>query len=78
MTVHFIIKLAGKVQDIVISVFSINVCTQICFNGRGGAYSLVLISLPHKPCDLFWLCLGDRFTTTKVLHQHANTDVPVE
>ena len=59
MTVCFIIKFAGKIfQDVIISVFSINVCTQICYNGSGGAKSLVLISPPHKPCDLFWLCPG--------------------
>ena len=52
-----VIKFAGKIfQDVIISVFSINVCTQICYNGWGGANSLELISPPHKPCDLFRLC----------------------
>ena len=36
----------------------IHICTQICYNGRGRANSLVLISQPHKPCDLFCLCPG--------------------
>ena len=67
--VHFI-KFAGKIfLDVIISVFSINFCTQICYNGRGGANSLVLISPPHKPFDLFWLCPGDWFTATEVFHQ---------
>ena len=45
-SVRFSIKFAGKIfQDVIISVFSKNVCTQICYNGRGGANSLVLISL---------------------------------
>ena len=58
-TVSFIIKFAGKIfQDIIISVFSINVCTHICYNGWGGPNSSVLISPPHKSCDLFWLVRG--------------------
>ena len=77
-TVRFIIRFAGKIfQNVIISVFSMNVCTQICYNGWGGANPLVLISPPHKPCDLFWL-VGDRFTAAEVFHQHANTDVPIE
>ena len=58
-TVRFIIKIAGKIfQGVIISVFSINACTQICYNGWGGENSLVLISPPHKPYDLFWLWPG--------------------
>ena len=65
----FIIKFAGKIfQDVIISVFSKNVCTQICYNGRGGANSVVLISLPHKPCDLFWLCPVDCSVVPLVRH----------
>ena len=76
---RFIIKFAGKnFQDVIIFVFSINVSTQSCYNGRGRANSWVLISPPHKPCDLYWLCPGDRFSATEVSHQHANTAVPVE
>ena len=45
-----------------------NVCTQICYNGRGGANSLVLISPPHKPCDLFWLCPVDCSTVPLARH----------
>ena len=76
--IHFIVKYAGKIfQDVIISVFSIHICTQICYNGCGKPKSLVPISLPHKPCDLFWLA-GDQFTAAEVFHQHANTDVPVE
>ena len=71
-------SLLGISIYVIISVFSIHVCTQICYNGWGGANTLVLISPPHKPCDLFWLCPGDQFTATEVFHQHANTDVPVE
>ena len=41
----------------------------------GGANSLVLILLPY---DVFWRCLGDRFTAAEVFHQHANTDIPVK
>ena len=91
--VRFNIKFAGKIfQDVIIPVFSLNVCPQICYNGWGGANSLVLISPPHKPYDLFWHCpgpwlfsnmasdwlVGDRFTAAEVFHQHASTDAPVE
>ena len=70
---------SGKIfQDVIISVFTINVCTQLIYNGQGGTNWLVLISPPHNPCDLFWLCPEDRFTATEVFHQHANTDVPVK
>ena len=41
--------------------FPINLYTQICYNGWGWPNSLVLISPPHKPYDLFWLA-RDRFT----------------
>ena len=46
--------------------------------GLGQIESLVLITPPHEPCDLFWLCPGDLFTAAEVFHQHANTYVPVE
>ena len=75
---EIIIEFTGKIfqdSDVIISVFSLDVCTQICYNGRGVANSLVPISPPNKPCDLFWLCPGDRFTA---LHQYTNTTVQVE
>ena len=38
--VRFIIKFAQKIfQGVIISVFSLNVCTQICYNGLGVANS---------------------------------------
>ena len=58
-----IIKFAGKIfQDVIISVFSKNVCTQICYNGRGGANSLVLISLGWFRCLPSFLRQGSSAT----------------
>ena len=39
-----------------------NVCTQICYNGRGGANSLVLISLGWFRCLPFFLLQGSSAT----------------
>ena len=50
--------LSSSLPGRIISVISLKVCTHICYNGWGGANSLVLISPPHKPSYLFWLCPG--------------------
>ena len=63
MNERFIIKFAGKIfQDVIISVFSKNVSTQICYNGRGGANSLVLISLGWFRCLPSFLRQGSSAT----------------
>ena len=71
MFVRFIIKFVGKIfQDVIISVFSKNVCTQICYNGRGWANSLVLISLGWFLCLPSFLrqgCSATHFAATQAM-----------
>ena len=63
MIVRFIIKFAGKIfQDVIISVFFKNVCTRICYNGRGGANSLELISQGWFRCLPSFLRKGSSAT----------------
>ena len=76
-------RFAGKIfQAVIIFVFSLNVCTQICYDGWVGQihWYLFCCHTSHMICfGISWVeGVGDWFTAAEVFHQHANTDIPVE
>ena len=68
----FIIKFAGKIfQEVIISVFSWNVCTQICYNGWGGVFSMVVYNPYSHRCIIDRLIDSVELWWSVVVKEHT-------